>query len=321
MDIVVITLLAVGTVIVLIVGAFVLRLPSVRGGDASNNLRAIVSAQRNTTTGKTGGLAVLAENAARTDQIKIRSSQLDLVKMLKYAQWKITPVMFRLCEAGAAVVGFLIFGIVFDFWFQIVGAFLGVIVAQGVLLHAVDARFREFEKDYAPFLMSFVALLKTGMNPITGLQSAGEGLEPGSLVKAEVELMLERLKLGVSEEQSIGAFGEDIYHPEIELFVQALILGKRVGGNLSSTLERLAQQVRKRTIFREQARAAVALQRASIGAIVAILLLLEGYVYMIAPELVTGGLHDPLGWQLVQFGFFLIVLGMYFIRIVTKIKI
>ena len=99
------------------------------------------------------------------------------------------------------------------------------------------------------------------MNSLTALQAASEGLDPESLVRQEVELMLERLRMGVPEDQSIGSFGEDIFHEEIELFVQALLLSRRVGGNLSDTLERLAKQVRKRQYFRESASAAFGQQR------------------------------------------------------------
>jgi tight adherence protein B len=159
------------------------------------------------------------------------------------------------------------------------------------------------------------------MNPMTGLETAAKGLSEFSALRAEVEMMIERLRFGVPEDKSIGAFGEDIYHPEIELFVQALLLSMRVGGTLSDTLERLAKQVRKRQFFRESANAAVGLQRGSIWFILLILTGLETYLYFIYPESIVGALKDEVGWQVWQFGILAIVAGMFWVRQVTKIKV
>jgi tight adherence protein B len=158
------------------------------------------------------------------------------------------------------------------------------------------------------------------MNPIQGLKAASDGLEPGSLVKYEIDLMLERLRIGIPEDQSIGAFGEDIAHEEIELFVQALLLSRKVGGNLSDTLDRLARQVRKRQYFRSSAHHAVGMQRGSIWLILGFLVVLLGFMYMKAPEIISESIKDDFGWEIWQFGIILIIIGIVWIRLVTKIK-
>jgi tight adherence protein B len=164
-------------------------------------------------------------------------------------------------------------------------------------------------------------MLKTGLNPIQALEACALNLEPGSLVRQEVELMLERLRLGVSEERSIGSFGEDINHAEIELFVQSLLLSRRVGGNLSETIDRLARQVRKRQFFRASAQAAVGLQRGSILFILGILTSLEAYLYVAWPECVIVTWTDPTAATVAQGGLAVILLGMYWVMQVTKIRV
>jgi tight adherence protein B len=158
------------------------------------------------------------------------------------------------------------------------------------------------------------------MNPMNALEAASAGMNEGALVKAEVDMMIERLRFGVSEDRSIGSFGEDIDHPEIELFVQALLLSRRVGGTLSDTLDRLAKQVRKRQYFRSAANAAVGMQRGSIWFIIAILCGLETYLYITFPETVTDALKDKVGWQVWQFAIVVILLGIFWVRQVTKIR-
>ena len=154
------------------------------------------------------------------------------------------------------------------------------------------------------------------------IEAAAAGLEPNdALLRVEVEMMMERLRVGVPEDMSIGSFGEDIAHPEIELFVQALLLSRRVGGTLSDTLARLATQVRKRQYFRSQAVAAVGMQRGSIWFILGIMVALETYLMYIMPEAVFGAMRDPTGWMVWQGGLCSILTGMYWVRKVTNIKV
>jgi tight adherence protein B len=198
---------------------------------------------------------------------------------------------------------------------------LGPLIVNGFINARMNSRFKRFDRDYPQFLLSFVGMLKTGLNPMQALEACAANLEDNSLVRQEVELMLERLRLGVSEERSIGSFGEDINHPEIELFVQSLLLSRRVGGNLSEVVDRLARQVRKRQHFRASAVAAVGLQRGSIMFIMAILVSLEGYLYLMWPECVITTWTDPTASKVAQGGLCMILFGLWWVAQVTKIRV
>lgn len=325
MDSITAALIALGLV-GLILGLFYVVISVVKGQtDGAGKMDSIVSSQRQATQsrvspdGKRSGFTEAAEEAKVE---KLRSSRVTLEKLLKYANWKIPPLAFRLVQLST---GLILMGI--SFWFKAnpvlmsMLTWLGWIVPSWVLMHFVNKRFMAFEADYAPFLMSLVGLIKTGMNPMTALQASADGLEPGSLVKSEVELLLERLRLGVAEDLSIGAFGEDVAHPEIELFVQALLLSRKVGGNLSDTLERLAKQVRKRQQFRQSAYSSVSAQRFAIMFIIGIVLALGAYIAYMAPDLVSRLVTTSIGWQLLQTSVCSIIIGIVWIRQITKIRI
>ena len=156
---------------------------------------------------------------------------------------------------------------------------------------------------------------------MTAIESASRALAPESLLRFEVDTMVQRLKMGVMEDKSIGSFGENIYHPEIELFVQALILSRRVGGTLSHTLERLSKQSRKRQFFRGSANAAVSVHRTSIWVILGILAGVDCYIYVVYPELVTDAWADDFGWLIWQGAIILSACAFLWIQQTTKIKI
>ena len=289
-----------------------------------DQLRNIVSAQRKQVFGAGDAdddRRSIFETASESKVSKRTSSKLTLQKKLHYARWKISPVAFRISEVLISLLVFAFIRLHFNIVIQFVSLMAGPIVMRYFLNRAMTRRFSLFDSDYPQMIMSMVGLLKTGMNVMGALSAAAEGLEEGSLVKQEVELMVERLRFGVSEDKSIGAFADDVYHPEIELFVQALLLSRRVGGNLSDTLDRLAKQVRKRQYFRSSAIAAVGMQRGSIMFIICILFGLEFYMYLVYPEAITVAVADKFGWMVWQVGLMFIGLGIFWVRQITKIRV
>jgi tight adherence protein B len=299
----------------------------------SNNLRSLVAAQRNVRDPLKGGdqgkkmstkdnlaLAAAAESSVMKRKLAT-GSRLTLEKRLTYAQWSITPLQFRIAQLFFTILVFLVVRMYFNILLQLICSALTPLFVDGILQRAIDKRFQIFDRDYPTLLLSYVSLLKTGMTVIGGLDAAAKGLPADSLVKTEVELLIERLKLGLTEDQAINAFGEDIAHPELELFVQSLLLSKRVGGNLSGTLERLSKQVRKRQQFRQQAVSVVGLERSSIKAIAFIMTTLQLYILYSSPELILPAFSHQQGSQIFQGGLGLIILGFYWSKIVTNIKV
>ncbi len=334
-------LIVVGIVVLVffIVGliVFALSLSDKKGGKNTNkavssNLRNMVMSQREARseakfngekykTSSANNLAIAAAAEGDIEKKGSNSSQIDLEKKLKYAKWPITKVQFRAIQAFLAIFLAVIAYSFATVFIVVLGIFYGIVTPVTLLDGAINRRFNAFDKDYPVLLMSFVSLLKTGMSPIQGLEAAGKGLDEDCLVREEVELLVERLRLGMTEEQAISAFGEDVAHPELELFVQSLILSKRVGGTLSLTLERLAKQVRKRQEFRKRAIAAIGLEKASLKMIALVMTLLLFYMTWKAPELVVPALKHPLGKQVFQYGILSICVGFYWSKVVANIKV
>ncbi len=326
--------------LVIVFGIIVVILISSNGSDkgglntqqmaVSASLRNLVAAQRAKNSELTENklkdkdaqnLAILAASEGGINKKHSSGSRMTLEKKLYYAKLPITPIQFRLIQVVVTIIVFIPAYRYLEVYLQVLAIVLVPQLLTGFVDMVINKRFSKFDEDYPVLLMSYVSLLKTGMNAIGGLGSAAEGLDEGSLVKSEVELMIERMRLGLTEEQAIGAFGEDIAHPELELFVQGLILSRRVGGQLSTTLERLAKQVRKRQQFRKQALAAVGLEKSSIYVIAVIMSLLMIYLWVTAPELVAGAFSHPTGKSIFQAGIAIIIFGFWWSNKVTKIKI
>jgi tight adherence protein B len=309
-------------IIILLFGVIFILLQGSSSSSPTAQLKTMVDTQRYSTQRMEREAKTAVFTVAESEAVKdVVSAELTLEKKLKYGRWKLPPAAFRLLEVAISILAVTLAHSKLNLFLQLVSLLAGPIIMRSLLNMSIEKRFKAFDADYPNFLMQLVGLLKTGMNPINGIETAAKALEYSSSVRIEVELMLERLRFGVSEDKSIGAFGEDIYHPEIELFVQALLLSRRVGGTLSDTLERLAKQVRRRQYFRSSAKAAIGMQRGAIWFILGIMVALELYLYVMFPEAVVGAIQNDVGWQVWQAGFTLIMLGMYWITQVTKIKV
>ncbi len=286
-----------------------------------NRLRgSAISTEGGIVTGVGGGVRSFKEAVSDLDEAKGDEAVKSIEKRLQYAQLNISPMVFHAMEVSLSLFSFAIAFKFLSIAMQLAALLVGPLFCRWFLNLLVEKRYKAFDRDYPAFLLSLVGLLKTGMNPMQAMESAANGLEEGSILRFEVESMLERLRLGVPEEKSIGSFGENIFHPEIELFVQALLLSRKVGGTLSDTLERLAKQVRKRQQFRATAAAAIGLQRGSIMFILMILVGLLTYIGFMVPDFIKS-LATEVGFLVVQGCILTVCLGVYWIRQVTKLKI
>lgn len=246
----------------------------------------------------------------------------DLLRKFRYAQWKISKTQFYLYQLMIS------FGIAFVFFItgcklilMGLGLIMGPVVMNSLLSKAINTRTIKFEEDFPPFIQNLVSMMKTGMSLIPALGAASEGMPSTSLVKFEVDFMLERMRYGVPEDLSIGAFGENINNPEIELFVQTLLLGKNVGGTLSVTLDRLAKQARRRTYFKNKAKSELGLPRGQIWLIILLMIAVMSFMMFMNPQFVLGAIRDPFFWYVWEAAFGLIAFGVFLIYKMTNVKI
>lgn len=327
MSVEVLVIIIIGALLLLFIVALLMGLPVPGFSSVSaerSQLSRLVETQRQTTVDgqRPDARAAALQKAAREGKVdNVKSSHLTLEKRLRFAQWKLPPLHFRILEISISLVVTFLVSLKFNIVLTLVALASGPIFMRWLLNKFLYKRFKAFDEDYPGFLMNLVSLLKTGMNVMGAMEAAAKTLDSESLLRTEVELMLERLKYGVSEDKSIGSFAEDVYHEEIELFVQALLLSRRMGGTLSDTLDRLAKQVRKRQHFRLSAHAAIGMQRGSVWFILAIMVGLEGYLYFVYPEAISAAVADEIGWQIWQFGLLVILGGLFWISQVTKIRV
>jgi tight adherence protein B len=292
------------------------------------SLKNLIQSQRKTsyvnkgsTKAQKGKAALLAANQGEATKKQEDVSAPGLSRRLYFARWSINAVQYRILQLSVTAIVVVGVSPFLKLPLVLLAAGMTPLLIEAILEKCIRTRFNSFDRDYPDFLMAFVSRLKSGMNSLTALQSAATGFSESSLLRAEVELMLERIRLGIQEEQAISAFGETIPHPEIDLFVQGLILSRRVGGNFSQTIERLSKQVRKRQEFRKKAVGAVAMERGSGIMIAFVMIGTMCAIYLSAPDVIIGAFTTDLGQMIFQGGASISIIGFYVQKKITEIKV
>ncbi|MCB0343612.1 MAG: type II secretion system F family protein [Bdellovibrionales bacterium] len=134
-----------------------------------------------------------------------------------------------------------------------VNEFLLPLIAAGVASMPfgwIDSRIQSkssrFSEDYPTLLLAAASSIKAGHTVECAMERAIQLMPKTSVVREEVEKLLEATGKGVSKEEAIARFAARIRLPDIELFRAAYLLAANNGGRFAPTLERLAKVTRDR---------------------------------------------------------------------------
>lgn len=115
----------------------------------------------------------------------------------------------------------------------------------------VEARIRSrassFSQDYPSILLATSSSIKAGLTPYRALERSIHLLPDDSLVRKEIEQLMNDLQRGVPKERALQRFAQSIRQPELELFRTGFALVIDHGGKFAPTLERLAKVTKDRS--------------------------------------------------------------------------
>lgn len=185
----------------------------------------------------------------------------------------------------------------------------------------IKDRARNFEKDYPAFLLSLASVVKTGKDPLQALCDSENIFNEGSLLQAEITKTKNQLEKGETEQEAINTFADSISHPDLKLFKAAFLLSRQEGSSISSCLQRLTKVTRHRQSFRRRIKSAVAMQKLSSYGIAISACLIALMQYVTNPKAVISAINHPLGSLVLLLGVSLIVIGITWMLLVSRIRI
>ena len=179
-------------------------------------------------------------------------------------------------------------------------------------------------------LNKFSVQLEDALNMISGALKAGFSINQAldevaeqdiHPLSVEFRLLTQELRLGVSLEQALDNMSRRLGSEDFELVAVAISTARKTGGELTSTLSRVAGLIRERVRISQKVMALTAmgrLQAVMIGLMPFLLLL---GMYKVSPQLLDAFFATPIGAIAIMFVIAMDIAGFLWIRRITKIEV
>ena len=242
-----------------------------------------------------------------------------LSEELARAGLNITAPEYLLIRIGAVALGALI-GI-FRFGFSpgpLILAVVAFFVPPLVVTYLQRRRTQQFNDQLASMLQLLSNSLKTGYAIDRALETVAAKSQPP--VSTEFERVTTEITLGTSVEEALSSLLLRINSPDLEFIVTAILLHVRVGGNLAEVLDNISDTLRDRLQTKRDMSVLTAQSRASASIITGLPILLALGLYVFVPGYYAPMTSTWVGYAMLAFAGFMIVIGNLLIRRMTALE-
>ena len=180
-------------------------------------------------------------------------------------------------------------------------------------------RLRKFNEQLEDVLMAISSSLKAGFSINQAIDEIADQDRPP--ISVEFRLLAQECRLGVPLTQALDNMNSRLGSAEFELVATAIITARQTGGELTSTLERLAGLIRERMRIGGKLHAITAMGRMQAWLISLMPFLLLIGIHFVAPGLLEGVFDSIIGYLMIAVVVLLVTIGFLVIRKITTIDI
>ncbi len=257
-----------------------------------------------------------AENLSQRRKTQGRPT---LSEDLARAGLEITAPEYLLIRIGAVGLGALIglFRFGFSLGPVILGA-VGFVLPPLVIAYLQRRRQQQFNEQLGSMLQLLSNSLKTGYAVDRAIETVATKSQPP--VSTEFERVSTEITLGTSVEEALSGLLLRINSPDLEFIVTAILLHVRVGGNLAEVLDNISDTLRDRLQTKRDMSVLTAQSRASASIITGLPILLALGLYVFVPGYYAPMTSSWIGYALLGFAGFMILIGNLLIQRMTALE-
>lgn len=196
---------------------------------------------------------------------------------------------------------------------------VGVGLPHIVIGFTIARRQKKFLELFPEAIDLMVRGLRSGLPVTETIVTAGREMEDP--VGSEFRRVAESVRLGETPERAIWQAVERTGLSELNFFVTALSVQRETGGNLTETLENLADVLRKRQQMKLKVKAMSSEARASATIIGSLPFVMFGLIYLVNKDYVMKLFIDPRGILLVAAGGTLMLFGILVMIKMVKFEV
>ncbi len=205
----------------------------------------------------------------------------------------------------------------------LVGGLCGAVAAPaGLMLLTAQRRKsrRSRMNGQLPDLLQVLAgALVAGQSFLQALdQTTDEVPEP---LRAELVIALAEVELGASLEEALEHLQARVLDDDLDLVVDAVLIQRRVGGNLAEILQNIGWTIRERIRIRGEVRSLTGQARMSSWVLGGLPVVMAGGLTLINPAYMAPLLETPLGHVLIGAAVCSEVVGMLLMRRIANVRV
>lgn len=200
-----------------------------------------------------------------------------------------------------------------------IGLGVGFAVPAVIVKNLVSARKSKFNAQITDGLMILSSCLKGGLSLLQSIEALVEEL-PRPLSQ-EFGLILRENKMGITLEESFENLNRRMPSEELNLLTTAILVARETGGDITQLFDRLIGTIRAKVKLNDSVRT-LSLQGKIQGMVMSFLPIAFGLlVISFQPNYFDIMLSNPMGRSLLVYAVISEVLGMFMIRIFSKVNV
>jgi tight adherence protein B len=223
-------------------------------------------------------------------------------------------VLFTIVAGLAAHIGFG------GVWPLTLGVIALVTVGPIVVVNGKAARRRGLFEDQLPDILNLVAgSLRSGWGVQQALDLVVE--EIGEPARVEFRRAQAEARLGMPLESALDRMAERLDSDDLRWTVAAISIQREVGGNLAEVLDTVARTIRERAELKRQVVALTADGRYSAIVLTALPFVILGMLLVVSTEYAMQLFNTTMGLAAISVGGVMLLIGIVWLRHVTKVEV
>lgn len=242
-----------------------------------------------------------------------------LNQRLRGSGYKLTASQVVAISLAAGAAGFLVLWYLFSPLLAAIGGVLLASILPFKISINYKARMKQFEAGLVEALDVMTRSLKAGQPFNESMLMVAQELH--GPVAEEFGLTFAELNYGLSPQQAFEHMLDRVPSVTLKALVVAVLLQRETGGNLAELLEKINGVLRSRFKFQRRVRTLSAEGRLSAVILIAVPFALFGLIYVSTPSYVAELVNNPKGHIMVSISSVLMIIGIIWVRNLTRIDV
>jgi tight adherence protein B len=258
--------------------------------------------------------------AQRVTQGQKRRGRPGLPERLARAGLRIKPSEYVMVQGGCATVFGLLALVRFGPSLVVpIAAVIGMVLPGFYLKVRIGRRLKKLNEQLVDVLSLMANSLKAGHSLPQTIDLISKNAR--APISEEFARSVRELQVGGSMEKALNNLARRSGSDDVELVVTAMLVQLQVGGNLANTLETIAHTIRERVRIKGEISAATAQGKMSGWIVTGLPIAVATLLFVMTPTYFRPMTQQLLGWAMLVFAGFLILVGNLIIRKIVKIQV